>query len=320
MITTSTPASIAPYRLASVGSSILVEQVDADRRVVALLGEEDLDEVRGDRVLDQLLGIAQPVHLRERGQRPVEHRLGKVLRDDARRDGLVREGGERAADVTALVAGAQARRHDRLGAGAGDHAELPLGRDRAGQLPARNPGAHATLDDPRKPHASPLEPPWPVVQVVFGERLRECRRASPGRESNRRAAEGRVRSRRVPRKPRSGPSGEGVKVRNSRRGAPTPHSRCLQDRRGARAPRAQVPLCRSGRAGAERRPHIRAACRTDVGRALRARWCHRDPWGQACVIALCGVVPDDPLGARRREHARPAPIRPRGEAHGVRYD
>ena len=97
----------------------------------------------------ELLGIAQHVLPRHPGGASVGGVLDEVGRHDPRRDVLVGECGERAPRVPAVVAGAQATRHDRFRTRAGHDAELALQRDSPCQHPVGHAGAHTTLDDQR---------------------------------------------------------------------------------------------------------------------------------------------------------------------------
>ena len=133
----------------------LGQEVESNGVVVSLLREEHFDEVGGDGVLDELLGIAQHVLPRHPGGASVGGVLDEIGRHDPRRDVLVGECGERAPRVPAVVAGAQATRHDRFRTRAGHDAELALQRDSPCQHPVGHAGAHTTLDDQRQSDSTP---------------------------------------------------------------------------------------------------------------------------------------------------------------------
>ncbi len=129
----------------------LLEVVHADDAVVALLGEEDLDEVGDD---------GEPLRAqRRRERRPrggeVGLALGPAALDEVVLEHLVGhrrhgERGEGAAQVAGGVAVLQAAREHDVEPGAGHHAQLAGAAHGARELPARDGHAHAALDDARK--------------------------------------------------------------------------------------------------------------------------------------------------------------------------
>jgi len=126
----------------------LLQQVDADDAVVALLGEPDLGEVADQAQLDgPLAGVDGERRVRPVGLAGRTPALPVVGRQHARRDRRRGEVLQRPADVSARVAVLQAPRDDRVQGGAGDDAQLAEAGDDAGELPRRDGHPHAPLDD-----------------------------------------------------------------------------------------------------------------------------------------------------------------------------
>ena len=132
------------------GQLDLLEAVDSDDAVVALLGEPDLGEVadhgellagpggvQGELRQRLVRGLRTSATLDEVG---VEHPLGH---------GRAREVGQGAAVVAALVAVLEAAGEHGVHRGSGHDAEVPGAGDLAGQPPAGDRDAHPTLDDRR---------------------------------------------------------------------------------------------------------------------------------------------------------------------------
>ena len=128
----------------------LLQVVDPDRPVVALLGQPDLDEVAQDR---ELLGL--PVlPQREPGARGVGRAgrpsaVAEVPGERAVGDRRHRERGHRPTGRAVGVAVLQPPGEHGVQRGAGDHAELPGAGDRRREPPGRHGHAHAALDHQR---------------------------------------------------------------------------------------------------------------------------------------------------------------------------
>ncbi len=139
----------------------LGQQVDADRPVMPLLGEEHLHERRGDRLLDEFGRIFDAVPLGKSRTLTDAVRRREVPGDDTLGNLLIGERREGAANVATLVAGAQAPRHDCLDPRARHDSQLAALRNRSGQHPIGDTRAHASLDDQWSLHrAPPYDPAW----------------------------------------------------------------------------------------------------------------------------------------------------------------
>ena len=132
------------------GELDLLEAVDADDAVVALLGEPHLGEVADDReLLAGLGGVHHQLGHGLVGGVGVAATLDEVGVDHPLRHGPAREVGERPAVVAARVAVLQAAGDHGIHGGAGDDPEVAGARHLAGQAPPGDGHAHAALDDRR---------------------------------------------------------------------------------------------------------------------------------------------------------------------------
>ena len=125
----------------------LLEQVDADEAAMALFGQPHLDEVRHHGEPLAVGGLAQR-HLVDGAVRPSagSATLEEESVGHAACQGLVGEGGQRAACVAVRVAVLQVSCQDDVEGGARHDAELTQTRHGAGELPARDASAHSALD------------------------------------------------------------------------------------------------------------------------------------------------------------------------------
>ena len=143
----------------------LGQQVDADRPVVPLLGEEHLDERRGDGLLDELGRIVEAVLLGKPRALAGAARPREVRGDDAVRDPLVGERREGAAHVSALVA---VRRRPAM------IASIPVPDTTPSWPPCDTALASTQLETP-----APM-PPW-MINGLCTVHLRPTRRGPAGR-------------------------------------------------------------------------------------------------------------------------------------------
>ena len=157
--TTSTPASRAPKQAAGRGRSILCRKLTPTSPVMALLGQEDLDEVGGDGELDQFLtgGHGVPRHRAVRHSRR-DPALDEVGGEDPLGDAGHREGGQRAPDVPTGVAVLEPAGADDVERRARDHPELADRGDGARQRPPGDGHPHPALDDPGRRPTPPRVP------------------------------------------------------------------------------------------------------------------------------------------------------------------
>ena len=126
----------------------LLQEVDPDEPVVALLREPHLDESGHRRELEALAVRLGREH-RDRLERTslVDAAVHEVLGEDPFGDRGLGERRHGAADVTVGVTHLQPAGKDHVDRGTGDHAELTRPRDRARELPAGHGHTHASLDD-----------------------------------------------------------------------------------------------------------------------------------------------------------------------------
>src|SRR5665647_649028 len=125
----------------------LLEEVDPDETVVALLGQPDLREVGQGH---QLLGLAV-LSQREARERSVGSAPGasvgaEVGVEHPRDDPWIRERGEGPPHRTIRVSVLEAPGHHHVKGGAGDHSELSVGRNGGGESPRGHANTHPTLD------------------------------------------------------------------------------------------------------------------------------------------------------------------------------
>ena len=132
------------------GQLDLLEAVDADDAVVALLGQPHLGEVADHgELLAGAHGAEGQLGQRLVGRVGAAAALDEVGVEHPLRHGGAGEVGQRAAVVPALVAVLQAAGEHGIHRGAGHDAEVTGARDLAGQAPARDRHAHPALDDRR---------------------------------------------------------------------------------------------------------------------------------------------------------------------------
>jgi hypothetical protein len=131
-----------------VGDRDLLQVVDPDGALVALLREEDLDEVGGD---DQLAEVGARVQRRDRaGAERLAGGLAaldEVPVEDPGGDVLVGKRCQGPAHRAAGVAQLEPARDDRVDGRARDDTEVAGRRDGVGEAPRGYAGPHASLDD-----------------------------------------------------------------------------------------------------------------------------------------------------------------------------
>ena len=133
------------------GELDLLQVVDADRILMTLLGQPDLDEVREHHeLLDRPTG-AQAHRRHGLVRRPGGTALGaEVAAQHPRDEALDGEGRQGTADGTVPVAVLQPARQHQVERGPGHDTELTPAGDRAGESPRGHGDTHAPLDDGRQ--------------------------------------------------------------------------------------------------------------------------------------------------------------------------
>ena len=128
----------------------LLQQVDADRAVVAFAGEVDLDEARQNvepqELAARLQGGAGDLGEARAGSDAAGH---EVALHDPVDELAVRKAGQRAPQVAGKIAELQAAGELHVERRARDHAERAARRHGARQAPARDADPHAALNDCR---------------------------------------------------------------------------------------------------------------------------------------------------------------------------